>query len=142
MNRTSTSMATLLSFVLGTAAILLPALFYGGTAEEANSFAPLFARAIKHLNPLVVLPLLVGVGFLCASVVRLRSPIGVLWIGIASIMSLPAWSALDIAFGNPKVERHNLLPFEWAIYLALGLFAAIGAGAAFVVVNRKSGHAT
>ena len=50
-------------------------------------------------------------------------------IGLASVAILPLWSFIDASYSYRilNLERHNLLPFEWLIYLFFSLPAMCGA---------------
>ena len=128
--------AAVLSFLLGTIAIIGPAAFYAPTDDEIDAFAPLFVRAVERLQPVVVLPLLLGSGFMTAAVTG-RVFRRVALIGFASTIALPAWALLDLFEGAPFPERHGVLPLELLFYLVLGVFAGIGAALAVVARTTR-----
>lgn len=124
--------AALLSFLLGAVATIAPAFFYAPTSDEIDAFAPIVARAVEHLQPVVVLPLLFASGYLAAAITgRVFRRVAV--IAIASTFALPMWALLDLLKGSPFPKRHSLLPLEMLFYLVLGVFAGIGAAVAVVV---------
>ena len=131
-------LTVILAASLGTLVIVGPAFFYAASPHEAGPYLPIVARAIKALQPAIVLPLLVLTGFVTAFVTRQRSFGSALVVAIATILPLQVWSILDMMLGDPRTERHSLLPFEWLFYLGLGLFAGVGAVVATFKLRKEA----
>jgi len=117
----NTVAAVVTASVLGFVAFFAPAvvadLRAGGSISPAT-----FAQAVEGCG-IAQLALLGLVGVAVGTLFRVR-----FWlVGVFTVAALPLWSLIDIGIASAEgVERHNLLPFEWALYACYSLPAVLG----------------
>jgi hypothetical protein len=121
-----------LAALLGGAVILLPGVGVPVHPEDVDYFFPFLVTAFGQLSWKSAYPPLAGIGFVIAFVSSARY-----WeVGLATIAILPAWMIVDIfdAYVFDHIERHNLFPFELALYTFYALPGIAGAFTAKAVL--------
>jgi hypothetical protein len=104
--------------VLGVAAVVLAV--HGHAVDGRTSpLFPAVARGIEGLNGWSVIFLIVA-GFILGVFGRVHP----LLVGLATIPFFPMMSVADVIVDSTS---HNLLPFEWAIYVFLTVPGILGA---------------
>jgi len=121
--------------VIGYFAVVGPAISYPTAQGKDAAFSPLVYRAVRELHPLSTLPLLIFAGLFATLVTRQRHVLHAAIVGLATSISLPIWSILDMVLGDPNIERHSLLPIEWLIYAGLSSFGVLGAFLAMLLLR-------
>jgi len=110
-----------LGAVLGFCGFFGPALVQDLRSGQAPT-ASTFADAVEGCGALELCLL----GFFGAVVGYLsRAPFWL--IGLATVSLLPVWSLVDMQLAYEGVERHNLLPLEWAFFAIYSLPGMPGA---------------
>lgn len=135
ISRTRLAFGMLFGAVLGFVAIVGPAVWYPPAEGESTALFPLIYRAVRQLQPLSALSLVLVAGFLATLVTRQRRALHAVIAGASTVVSLPLWSILDLLFGDSHIERHNMLPIEWLIYAFIGGFGVVGALLAFLAAR-------
>lgn len=108
----------------------LPVILDPGPRHYEAAFLPFMRDVVEGMKP-YSLALLFGVGAGLGALGTAPS-----WgLGFASVATLPAWSAIDLALGG---TGHNLLPIEWFVYGLYGLVATSGALTGRAVRKRRS----
>ena len=106
----------LLALVTGWCALSLPVLATDHTHYDA-AFLPIMRDVVEGVRPLS-LGLLLVLGVCLGAFAEAPT-----WLlGPASVVSLPAWSVIDMLMG----ADHNLFPIEWAIYAFYALPSTVG----------------
>lgn len=127
LTRTRQSAEVVAAIVAGWVVLVLPVILDPPQRYYEPGFIPFMRDAVEAGRP-YSLALLFGVGVALGRFGE-TSP----WIlGFATILTLPVWSAADLALGG----GHNLLPFEWLIYGMYGLVGCAGAWAGRRYVGR------
>ena len=122
MNIQKTLKVLCLAALLGTVAIFGPTLMTTNVFQK-GLFNTLYEAIGTLFSMGILLLILTGIIIGCF----FRAPF---WaIGLASVAILPLWSLIDAVYAERilNLDRHNLLPFEWLIYLLFSLPAMVGA---------------